>query len=336
MVAWIKLPRSQRLAIITNVANRKGYNEQVVEKDIWVTLALEALFGLPEIGNNLVFKGGTSLSKGYNLIDRFSEDIDFAIDRKFLGFHQETLSNTKIKNLRRASSAFARETLAPGLLAKLLEMGVPEGEFKVLCNAEVEPDTDPLPIHIEYKPVAGNSNYLADKVILEVGARSLMEPSEKRTIQSFVAEVYAGEDFAGMPFEVSTVIPGRTFLEKIFLIHEQFQLVDQSPPRNRMSRHLYDIEKLMDTIHATNALRDKKLYEHIVAHRKALTPVKGITYEKHIPSEIAILPPPEMMDLWEKDYSQFIDQMVVGKKLKFGELIARLSHLQENIRAIKW
>jgi hypothetical protein len=205
-----------------------------------------------------------------------------------------------------------------------------------LHDATSQPDTDPLPVNIEYKTIAGTSAYLSDKVILEVGARSLMEPAEGRQIQSIIAEVYEGQNFAGKPFEVSTVLPARTFLEKIFLIHEQFLLKEQSSPRNRMSRHLYDIEKLMDTAHAANAFNDRDLFEHIVAHRKAFTPVKGITYDKHIPSAINILPPQEVMALWERDYSQFIEHMVVGKKLSFDELIMRLRKLQKRIREIDW
>ncbi len=336
MVAWFKLSKNQKQAIITNVANTKGLNEQVVEKDIWVTLVLEALFSLPAIGSHLVFKGGTSLSKGYNLIDRFSEDIDFAIDRRYLGFEGEKLSNTQIKNLRKASAIFAKDTLTPQLSVRLLDIGVPAEDFKVFCSADEQPDADPLPVYVEYKSVAGASPYLADKVILEVGARSLMEPAESRQIRSLVADVYAGQDFAGVPFEVSTVLPARTFLEKIFLIHEQFLLNEPRPPRNRMSRHLYDIEKLMDTFHAADAFNDKELFDHIVAHRKAFTPVKGITYDKHTPQEINIMPPQEVMSLWEKDYSQFIEHMVVGRKLGFDDLIARLARLQSRMREVNW
>ncbi len=226
--------------------------------------------------------------------------------------------------------------MAPKLSVRLLEMGTPAEEFNVVCNTNAQPDTDPLPIHIEFKPVAGASAYLADKVILEVGARSLMEPAESRLIQSFVADIYEDEDFAGKPFEVSTVLPARTFLEKIFLIHEQFLSNEQAPLRNRMSRHLYDIEKLMDTGHAANALNDEQLFGHIVAHRKEFTPIRGITYDKHIPSAINILPPPEVIALWEKDYSEFIEHMVVGKRLKFDELITRISQLQEQIRKVNW
>jgi nucleotidyltransferase AbiEii toxin of type IV toxin-antitoxin system len=336
LVAWIKLSKDQKQAIITNVANQKGLNEQVIEKDIWVTLVLEALFSLPGISNHLVFKGGTSLSKGYNLIDRFSEDIDFAIDRKFLGFGDAALSNTQIKKLRKASFTFTKQTLAPKLSARLLEMDVPAEEFKVRFSANEEPDADPLPIHIEYKPVSGISAYLADKVILEIGARSLMEPAEAKQIKSLLADVYLGQDFAGKSFEVTTVLPSRTFLEKIFLIHEQFLLNEQKPPRNRMSRHLYDIEKLMDTIYAVNAFKDKVLFEHIVAHRQMFTPVRGITYDKHTPSEINILPPEEVITFWEKDYSEFIEHMVVGKTLGFDELIKRLVQLQERLREVSW
>ena len=110
----------------------------------------------------------------------------------------------------------------------------------------------------------------------------------------------------------------------------------QNLPRNRMSRHLYDIEKIMSTEHATAALTDRELFEHIVEHRQSLTPIKGISYDRHNPAGINILPPKEVMAKWEEDYNEFINHMVIGDKLSFRNLIERLTELQNTIRRINW
>ncbi|MEO6831186.1 MAG: nucleotidyl transferase AbiEii/AbiGii toxin family protein, partial [Chitinophagaceae bacterium] len=146
----------QKRAILAQVSNLKeGISEQAVEKDAWVTLVLEALFKLPEVGEHLVFKGGTSLSKGYNLIGRFSEDIDFAIDRSLLGFPQSNLSGQQIRNLKRASATFMKDKLAPLLREQLLAFGLSNKDFKVSCKETEQSDLDPLPLYVEYRPVSG-------------------------------------------------------------------------------------------------------------------------------------------------------------------------------------
>jgi len=104
MNGWLKLSKKRRIEILEQVNNRLGLPVQAIEKDWWVTMVLKAVFS-SRFSEHFVFKGGTSLSKAYHLIDRFSEDIDLAIDRKFLGFDGD-LSATQIKKLRKASGTF--------------------------------------------------------------------------------------------------------------------------------------------------------------------------------------------------------------------------------------
>ena len=104
MNEWLKLSKKRRIEILEQVNNRLGLPVQAIEKDWWVTMVLKAVFS-SRFSEHFVFKGGTSLSKAYHLIDRFSEDIDLAIDRKFLGFDGD-LSATQIKKLRKASGTF--------------------------------------------------------------------------------------------------------------------------------------------------------------------------------------------------------------------------------------
>ena len=119
MTPWTKLSKEERLTILTNIAEEKGIVENAIEKDFWVSMVLRSIFSMP-YADALVFKGGTSLSKGWNLIERFSEDIDLAIDRKFLGFGEE-LNKSQRTKLRKESKKFICDTLATDIEMKLSE-----------------------------------------------------------------------------------------------------------------------------------------------------------------------------------------------------------------------
>jgi len=335
MVAWIAMPEDDRKQILTEVAAEKNLPETTIEKDVWVTLVLEALFSIPEIKDHLVFKGGTSLSKGYKLIDRFSEDIDFAIDRRFLGF-SGALTKTKIEEkLRPASAAFIKNTLIPKLHTQMEAMGVSPDIFKLAPKPDVNEKDDPLPLYVHYHALFGTPEYLNDKVEVEVSARSLMEPSEPRTIQSLIADKYAGSPFAGNPFVVQAVLPQRTFLEKVFLLHELFQRpVEKAIAKNRMSRHLYDLEKLMDSDFAIAAIGDQHLYKDIVAHRQLFTPTGGISYDKHSPEHISFIPPEALLDAWRADYEVLSKNMIGGSPKPFDQLIERMQELTQRFRKL--
>lgn len=336
MTGYLTLNDARQRQILATAAANLGLNEQVIEKDAWVTMVLETLFTIPDIGAHLVFKGGTSLSKGYNLIQRFSEDIDFAINPQALGFEAEGLNPSQIKRLRRASNQFIRERLIPGLTSRMLEIGVPENQFQIDYPDGTGDDADPLPVRVHYHSVLtpGAANYLAEQVLVEISARSMMEPAEPVQLQSLIAEAFPGQPFSGTPFRVPAVWPGRTFLEKLFLLHEQFAQADILPPRNRMSRHLYDVEKLMDTDYAREALANHGLYSHVVAHRAAMTPVRGLSYDNHTPDKISFIPPDAVAEAWRTDYEAFTGNMVIGEALDYDVLISRMTELISRMRSL--
>ena len=339
MREWIKMSAADRKLVLEDAGLRNSLPAAVLEKDAWVTLLLEALYSLPGISEYLLIKGGTSLSKAYGLIKRFSEDIDFALDRRLLGeSFSGTLSKTKIEEkLRPASALFVREQLLPRLHHQLLEMGVPAGEFNIIPKADAEPNADPLPLYVNYVPLMSGGDYILPRVEIEVGFRSLMEPAEERTVSSLLSDIYPTASYMGKPVVLQTVRPDRTFLEKVFLLHEQFtQPGERALPRNRMSRHLYDVEQLMDTEYAKQGMADKELYNHIVEHRKLFTPVgKDARYEQHGPATIIVVPPPAFVSDWEADYRALTESMVTGTVFHpFPTLLQRLRELQARFRAV--
>ncbi len=328
---WLTLSKKRRIEILNQATELTGLPSVAIEKDWWVSLALKASFSLP-YSKNIVFKGGTSLSKGWNLIERFSEDIDLAIDRKFFGFDGD-ISKTQIRNLRKQSCEFISATFFADLTKILTEWKAID-ECKLIAQPVNDSDKDPQVIEIHYNSVIDTSEYLPQRVLIEVSSRSLMEPIEERIINSILSENFPKQSFVNVPFAIPTVLPQRTFLEKIFLLHEEFSQDTGKIRIDRLSRHLYDLEKLMDTEHGVEALKNTDLYNNIVAHREKFNPLRGLDYSNHIPSKISLIPPDTVMKDYEKDYEAMTSFMIYGDPLKFDPLMKRILELQTRINGI--
>lgn len=328
---WFQLPDETKKRLFAETSRKVGLpSSSATEKDWWFTHTLSVIFSM-DCANALTFKGGTSLSKAWNLIQRFSEDIDLALDREFLGFTGE-LSKKDEKKLRKESFIFIKEVFAEELKNKFAELGFREVNVK---PREVENrDQDPLIIEIYYNKLTEIDTYLKPGILVEIGSRSLREPFAQRTFGTFVSQIYKDKLFADKPISIPVVNPERTFLEKIFLLHEEFQKPQDKIRVERLSRHLYDIEKLSQTDYATIALNDTKLYNTIVEHRRRFTPISGINCDKHNPKSIMFIPPDSIIKKWELDYEEMKSNMIYGSLLSFDELIKRLKELQDRINKL--
>jgi len=332
MLEWLNLPPDTKRQILEQAAARTGLRPTAIEKDWWVTLTLVACFQTA-YKDHLVFKGGTSLSKAWGLIDRFSEDIDLVMNRDVLGFKGE-LSNTQIKKLREKTAAFMATTFRDALDATLQALGVRPEWYQLGIQAGGVADRDPQVLELYYPSVLEPDGYLTDKVIIEIGARSLLEPAETRQVQSIVGQTFPDAPFADPLFPILTVNPKRTFLEKVFLLHEEFLKAREKRKHERMSRHLYDVEKLMDTEFGVAALQDGALYTLIVEHRSKYTAIRGLDYTGHGPQTVDFIPPADLHPVWERDYAQMQQSMIHGSSLSYTVLIERLMELRQRFRAI--
>lgn len=327
MNEWLKLSEKRRLEILNQVNSQTGLPTDAIEKDWWVTITLKAIFS-SKFAQHLVFKGGTSLSKAYNLIERFSEDIDLSIDRTMLGFEGE-LSKTQIKKLRKVSGNFIVGEFKEELISELEKLGVNNENYNLIFDDEIDDTSDPHRIELEYNSIVEAGEYIPQRVIIELGARALLEPNEQKTIQSIIGQIYPEQAFTIQPFEVIVVVPTKTFLEKIMLLHEEFLKPIESIRHYRMSRHLYDIEKLMDHDYGKEAIKNKELFETLVQHRSKYTSIRGISYDLHTPQTINFIPPAEVTELWKKDYQAMQEFMIYGETLEFENLISRMQELKE-------
>ena len=199
----------------------------------------------------------------------------------------------------------------------------------------------------ETKKLLDNKNSITDYKDLIDSASKAVDSSTKRSALADItydleleckikdAKEETTED-SESAMEIPTVLPSRTFLEKAFLLNEEFQ---RAKPRSlRMSRHLYDLEKLMDTPFAKDALQNKELYLSIIAHRKQFYHVGGVNYEKNLPQSIDFIPYGELDTQYRSDYEDMLATYIYDRTNAptYEELIQRIQILIERFRNCNW
>ena len=332
MINWINTTEETKRKAYFQIAENLGMTAFAVEKDWWVVQTLSSCFET-SVAGHLVFKGGTSLSKAWNVLRRFSEDIDLAINREFFGFTGD-LSKNKRDKLRKQSGSYVAHTFFPELKARFLEKGFRQLNIELV--EEIESDKD-RKINVYYPNVIPSPGYLQPRVQIEITSRSLREPFTVRSFSSLIDEAYPEAAFTQFPIKIPSVNPERTFLEKIFLLHEEFQRPQGKIRVERLSRHLYDVAILSKTKFGDKGLTDKVLYETIVEHRHKFTRIGGINYNFHNPRYIKIIPNPNIIDAWRKDYKTMIEQMIWGENPpSFDNIIVELEILQTRINSLPW
>ena len=324
---WIKLSRNERLKVLEEIKAHSGFPLYIIEKDWWVVQTLR-LVSQMKIAEHIVFKGGTSLSKAWGLIDRFSEDIDLAINREFWGFYGE-ISRKQVGKLRDVSSKY----ISCDFLS-LLRKAFADTEIRdvQLAVADMKnPDDDPVKIEVLYPTVTEYSAYIKPRVLLEIGSRSLIEPATLRSFRSMIGQEFFYMPFADKKVVIRCVNPERTFLEKIFLLHEEHKRPKEKMVIKGKSRHFYDIYKISKTEYADEAVTNKELYKSIVAHREKFTKISGIDYALHFPPNLKPIPPQELIQEWEWDYANLQEQMIVGEVVTFENLLKNIELVCEKI-----
>lgn len=311
MNKFLKFTEAQRRTIFEQTATRIKLPVASIEKDFWVTEILNILFSLP-YADRMVFKGGTSLSKVWSAIRRFSEDIDIAIDRSMFGIEGD-VTKKQLKKLRKASSVFVRDTLANDLIETTAQAGLSDF-ITIKADPDGEGDAtypEPRQIHIIYKSVLsfGTNPYIRDEVLLEVGARSLFEPTAKAKVESFVTTAFPHLTSNDNATPVVAAVAEKTFLEKAFLLHELFT-TDGCRNANRKSRHLYDLCKMLETGIAYSAITNDELWETIRHHRETFTSIRNVDYTPDVRKRIVLTPPESVIEEWKNDYDTMVMNMI--------------------------
>lgn len=302
MKSFARLANAERAVYIEETAARLGLPKGSIEKDFWVCWTLRLLFELPFWGPSLTFKGGTSLSKGFGLIKRFSEDIDIVIAREFLGFGgsdapEDAPSNKqrvkRLEALMHAARAHIRDVLGPALEQQIRHVLPSTSAWKLEADAD-DPDAQTLLFH--YPPAMGAAVYVRPVVKIELGARSDTEPSAMPEIAPYLAEVFPDE-VPGSRFPVHAVAPERTFWEKVALLHEESYRESGAAPKARLARHYYDLWCLITRGVAERAIRDGALFDRVAAHRAAFFRRSRDAQASFAPGSLRIVPAADRLPL---------------------------------------
>ena len=331
---YFELSDEQKRFVLHNAEERIHLPAVAIEKDLWVTCILQVLFSM-DADTHIIFKGGTSLSKVGNLIERFSEDIDIAIDPAIYGLSGD-LTKKQLKTLRKRSSLYVKE-----VLATTLQQGLDKYGLSDKLTIEVEPDgegdstyPEPRRIFIKYPSLlAEKFSYIKNEVVLEIGARSLMEPTVASQIHSMIEEYFPTITTSFVSPLIITAAPKKTFIEKACLLHELFSIERENIIANRRSRHLYDLERMMDLDFAKDAIKDNDLWASIQHHRAVFTSMRDVDYSVDFRKHIVLCPPEHVLTEWQDDYNRMCQTMIYGDKLPFDQLLARIKELEERFRA---
>ncbi len=323
--------KSDRRDLFQESASRLGMNSAIVEKDFWVCWILKLLFAEPALKNQMVFKGGTSLSKVFGLIDRFSEDIDLVLDWRLLGYDQAgtndpfhaTSSKSKQSRYNQEMNAKAVAYIRETLLSQLNNLLVPTSGVV----ARIDED-DPHTVNVFY-PAAFAAEYIRPAVRLEIGPLASWVPSSPQSIKAYAAQAFP-EAFSNPLFEVIAIDAERTFWEKATILHQEAHRPGAIPVR--YSRHYYDLYKLSESPIRTASLADLALLKSVVEFKERFYYSSWARYDLAIPGSFRLSPPDSQIAALERDYRAMRD-MFFREPPKFEAILAGLAALEREINA---
>jgi len=337
---FLALPLEEQQSALSHIAIQKGLPLIVVEKDLWVTILLHILFGANG-SKGILFKGGTSLSKGFNLIDRFSEDIDVTYSIDTLKEHYGEFtnpwdyfedgndwSNKKIErellNLKNTGQKYTDNIL----------LTIIEDEIKKVTNLSVEIISQgEMTLYIHYpkllEDIEYGGSYVKPMIKVEAGVRSARVPTITKSIDSFFEQVLEKSD----PIEVEILRPDRTFWEKATILHAENSRNEplRIEKRNHMSRHIYDLVKLYNSEYGKMAIENLDLLADVVQHKSIFYKDNKADYPSATPKSIKIIPTPELNHSFKADYEDMAKSMIIGNPPTFEELIRSLEEIQSKL-----
>jgi len=328
---YLTLSRKDRLDALGVASTDSGRPVHLLEKDIWVVWAIDGLFS-SEFGKHLVFKGGTSLSKAYDVIGRFSEDIDVTYDVRELipelvqdGVLPKT--NSQARKWRDAIDeklpAWVRDTVVPVIKKHAQTTG-----------ADVEVTFEDDKVYIDYDPLATGTGYSPPHVILEFGARSTGEPCEERQITCDAAEHLPDLEFPAANPRV--MLPKRTFWEKATAVHV---FCKQGTQGDRLSRHWHDLVRLDDAAYANAAFDDRALAYQVAEFKGKFFREKDkdgnwIDYTAAVSGALQLVPDAETSQALEADYKKMADDgILLDDAEPFDDLMTRCADLERRANA---
>ncbi len=332
MINIANINAKDRQALFRNTAAKTGLTEGIVEKDFWVCFMLRYLFHISKFKDSIAFKGGTSLSKSYGLIKRFSEDIDLILDWRVLGFDKDepwlTRSNTKQdrfnKEANRRTGEYLKDEFLPCLSDDLRHLA----ETPIKCHID---DVDPQTIIVIYDKSFEDHSILP-VIRLEIGALAAWTPATQHPITPYAAEAYP-HLFRQPSADIPTVLPERTFWEKVTILHREANRPEGKAFPSRYSRHYYDLYAMAASPVKERAFADRKLLDKVVRFKEKFYRCPWAKYEEAKIGSMKLTAPEGNLKALKEDY-EHMQNMIFGEKPTFEELLKGLSNLEEEINRL--
>lgn len=343
-VPVIAAAADDRRDLFLTTANRLGTPLQNVEKDFWVCCVLDLLFNGREAKEpRLLFKGGTSLSKAYRLISRFSEDIDITVFREDIGQNIEVVDlenlsgkqqRIRLESIKRACQEYIQESLKERLNRQIETVfrnaNIPLTKEIVVIDPD---DLDQQTLLIHYPSVIeGGADYVKPAVKIEAGAKSALDPHQYTTIIPYVADDLVTPNL--MAYKIVTIGAERTFWDKVVILHGLRRWYDNRgklrQQGHRVSRHYYDIYKLLQSDIGKLAEMDYTLAIECARHAQMFFNSTDLDLKSASPGSFSIMPTPEMANALKRDY-QAMAGMIFGDVPDFATVIDAIQQLENKI-----
>ena len=320
-----------RNQVFSEASARLLINESVVEKDYYVVLMLDLLFHQSSYGKCFAFKGGTSLSKAFQVIERFSEDIDLILDWRVLGYelNEPWMERSKKAQLRfneearEKTSEWIRNVLLPDLTFQMEKLNL--NGFELVVK-----EGDPRTIEVHY-PNSFKDVGILQEIRLEIGPMAAWTPHSDKAIQSYLSKVFPEVlDFSKTI--IPTVEAKRTFWEKATILHKEANRKTNFTPK-RYSRHYYDLYMMSKTKIKEEAFQDIQLLEKVVKFKMKFFSDNTAKYEEATSNSIKLLPQEIQLPRLREDYKN-MEKMMFGEFPSFDEIIDGIERLEREIHQI--
>lgn len=333
MYGIFRLPEPERRTIFRNTAQKMNIHEAIIEKDYWVCLVLDYLFHKCRFQKHFSFKGGTSLSKCFDLIKRFSEDIDLMLDWRLLGYEKDEpwreRTNTKQDAFNKQANMKTKVFIVGVLLPTI------ESDLTELIGQKVDiqiSSTNPQTIDFNY-PMLFDNVSITQSIRLEVGALAAWTPAVVKKVTPYIFECYPDLD----NFISTTVLTSsaeRTFWEKATILHHEANRPEHLDMPERYSRHYYDLYCIGNTPYLEESLKQSDLLEKVVAFKIKFYPRKWAHYNEAVPGTIKLIPPKYRFDALRNDYT-LMAEMLFGDYPSFEELMNGIARLEKTINIVR-
>ena len=334
---FARLSASDRAAFFTEAAARRNVRPWLVEKDFWVCWLLGEIFALPELRPHLVFKGGTSLSKVFKIISRFSEDVDLSLSPAFLGISESDLEDAPSrtqrdrnqKQLEALCEEAVRDQITPIVQSAIgAQLGIPSARSWKL-EVIVDPATHSPVILFHYPVAVPYETYVRPEVKVEFGSLTDQQPTGNHFIRPIIADEFPPE-LATPDASVVALEAERTFWEKATILHSEYHRPANQPMRDRFSRHYSDFAAMLTHPASAPAITRLDLLARVVRHKSRFFASSWAQYHLAMPGSFRLVPPAHRLTELDRDYKRMAD-MFINLPTPFEAIVDTLKKAERDL-----